>query len=484
MKKMKEFVEKNQMIKAGDHVVLGVSGGADSVCMFFALLDLLERIPFSMSVLHVEHGIRGDESIKDAHFVENLCKTHHVPCVIEHVDVPSFANEMGIGVEEAARILRYRKLISYAKQCEKQYQKSVKVALAHHMEDNAETVIFQMVRGSGLTGMSGISPKREEEGVVFIRPLLTLSRAEIEDYLTGLGQSYCLDETNEDTDYSRNCIRHNIIPKLQEINDQAILHIFQMSEKLQMMDGYFKEQVEKKEEQIVTVEHKEGACYYHLNIPKLKAQHAAIQNALMLDAIAKAAGQRKDISSVHVEEVLGLLEKQSGRQVTLPYQLVAVRQNEEILIYKKAQTDTEEMRFEVTVSKEILKTLMESKDSISINLLEGRGSLELQVFDSIQAADIISKKTYTKTFDYDMIKSGFTVRNRREGDFLIVDEDGHKKKLKQYFINEKIPVLKRNETILLTKGSEVFWVIGKRIGENYKVRQDSRRFLRVIYYGG
>ncbi|MEE1077506.1 MAG: tRNA lysidine(34) synthetase TilS, partial [Agathobacter sp.] len=170
--------------------------------------------------------------------------------------------------------------------------------------------------------------------------------------------------------------------------------------------------------------------------------------------------------------------------VTLPYQLVAVRQNDEILIYKKAQTDTEEMRFEVTVSKEILKTLMESKDSISINLLEGRGSLELQVFDSIQAADIISKKTYTKTFDYDMIKSGFTVRNRREGDFLIVDEDGHKKKLKQYFINEKIPVLKRNETILLTKGSEVFWVIGKRIGENYKVRQDSRRFLRVIYYGG
>ena len=122
MKKMKEFVEKNQMIKAGDHVVLGVSGGADSVCMFFALLDLLERIPFSMSVLHVEHGIRGDESIKDAHFVENLCKTHHVPCVIEHVDVPSFANEMGIGVEEAARILRYRKAPKNRAQSPRRYK--------------------------------------------------------------------------------------------------------------------------------------------------------------------------------------------------------------------------------------------------------------------------------------------------------------------------------------------------------------------------
>ena len=201
-------------------LIAAVSGGADSVCLLLVLNELKDRMNFELETIHVEHGIRGEESCRDARFVESLCRRLSISCHVEQVDVPAYSRETGMGTEEAARVLRYQAFSRYA------LERNGKIVLAHHMEDNAETVLFQMLRGSSLNGMCGMSASREDEaGVTYIRPLLEIRRGEIEAYLESAGQMYCTDSTNLETEYHRNYLRKEILPRLAEINSAAVPHI-------------------------------------------------------------------------------------------------------------------------------------------------------------------------------------------------------------------------------------------------------------------
>ena len=180
-RKFLQYCKREKLIEKDDYVLAGVSGGADSVCMLQLLVMLQKEVEFSLKVIHVEHGIRGEESIQDAVFVEQLCKNLHVPVQVYRVRAIDYAREKKLGLEEAARILRYD---CYREAAKEVAGSKVKVALAHHADDNAETVLFQMVRGSGIAGMSGIRPKRElVPSVEVVRPLLTVTRKQIEEYL-------------------------------------------------------------------------------------------------------------------------------------------------------------------------------------------------------------------------------------------------------------------------------------------------------------
>ena len=226
--KILHYCKKENLIQQGDCVLAGVSGGADSVCMLFVLLHLQKEMGFHLEAVHVEHGIRGEESVEDAVFVEQLCKEQGVPLQSFSVQAAEYASKYKIGLEEAARILRYD---CYKKAAEKMQNFKVKVALAHHADDNAETVLFQMLRGSGVDGLSGMKPKRElKEGMDVIRPMLPVTRKEIERFLESEGQSFCIDSTNEDISYSRNKIRKVILPMLEEVNTKAISHINQSAQ--------------------------------------------------------------------------------------------------------------------------------------------------------------------------------------------------------------------------------------------------------------
>ena len=199
---MKTIVQKTvtqmHMIEKGDCVLIGVSGGADSVCLLLLLNELKESIGYSLEAVHVEHGIRGEESVHDERFVQALCEEKNIPLHIIRVDVPSYASENGVGLEEAARVLRYDAFAKLAR------GKKAKVALAHHMDDNAETILFQMLRGSSINGLCGMQPIRiDEKGVVYIRPFLRIRRSEIERELNKRLQVYCVDSTNSQIRYSR-----------------------------------------------------------------------------------------------------------------------------------------------------------------------------------------------------------------------------------------------------------------------------------------
>ena len=228
IRRTKEYILENKMIKNHSTVLVALSGGADSVCLLLVLNEIkrqcADELDFALEAVHVEHGIRGAESREDARFASDLCERLNIPCHVHSVDVPQYAASHGLGLEEAARILRYEAFeeeagrypckTAYAADQKQGNSRQAVVAVAHHMEDNAETVLFQMLRGSGAKGLSGMHPVSVKNGVTYIRPLLSATRAQIEEYLKENGQAFVTDATNTDTAYSRNKLRHDVFPSL------------------------------------------------------------------------------------------------------------------------------------------------------------------------------------------------------------------------------------------------------------------------------
>ena len=469
-KKVRKQMEKQNTILAGDTIIVGLSGGADSVCLLLLLWNLSRELGFRLEAVHVEHGIRGVESKQDAVFAEELCKGLSIPCQSVAIDVPSFAKEEGLGLEEAARILRYQVFERIAK------EKGAKIALAHHKDDNAETILFQLVRGSSLTGLCGMQPVRESEtGVTYIRPLLSIERKEIEDFLAQQGQNFCIDSTNQELEYSRNYIRNVILPKLSEINTQAVSHIHETAEHLSEIRDFMKQQVQCCWKDIALVEED-----ILLDVMKLKALHVVLQKEIIYRAIGMAAGGKKDISSIHVEQVLELLENQSGRECTLPSGVIARKEHERIRIFCAVGME-EKQCTKIEVSAGMLKELLNKKQSLSISIGDAGQKIELSMFKKADFEMEIPRKTYTKWFDYDKIKDGFCIRTRQSGDYLIYDVSGHRKKLKQYFVDEKIPLTQRDEIFILAQENQVLWVVGGRISEDVKVSEHTQMIIEITY---
>lgn len=474
VQKIFSYIRQYQIIEPQDKVIAGVSGGADSVCLFLVLLELKKELDFDLQVIHIEHGIRGQASNYDADFTKALCEQNDVQCQVIHVDVPKSAKELGLGTEEAARLLRYREFANYAK------ANGAKVALAHHEEDNAETILFQMIRGSGLHGLTGMPPiRRDENGICYIRPLLCVSRDEIEIYLKSINQSFCVDQTNFDIEYDRNRIRHMVIPQLGEINKKAIKHINYTAQKLSMIEDYMAHEIQASVDRILSAEDEK----YIIDINSLVKLHIALQSESVLEIIGRAAGKKKDIGAVHVNQVISLARGQSGRMVPLPYKLIARREYDKIIIEKEKEENkgSDEIFF---VKQEELEKLFLCGDTKTIELENEYAIAQIRVFSFDGDLEKIPKKPYTKWLCYDKIKDGFCFRKRKSGDYFISDVKGHKKKLKEYFINEKLPVSLRDDIWLLAAENEVLAIPGFRMSETYKVSSDTKEILEVQFNGG
>ncbi len=467
-------IEEGKVIQAGDLVLVGVSGGADSVCLLLVLLEYREKLAFSVQVVHVEHGIRGEESIADARFVEALCQRLEVPCLVYMVDVPAYAKEHHMGLEEAARELRYACFFRAAEQAD---APAKKIALAHHADDNAETMLFQLVRGSGVRGLGGMRQRRVlGEGITLIRPLLNMTRAEIEAYLHARGETYRIDATNRDTDYSRNRIRHKVLPQLVQVNRQAVMHMAQSAKQLTELADYLEEEASRIAAQSCVK--KEGACLIGLEL--FEKYPVVLQREVLHSMLGEMAGSHRDIGSVHIEEVKHLAALQVGRRISLPYGLTAERVYEGVLLRvgQAAESRTDAV-YEIR-----LEELEGQKEGEWYVFSLPEGQLRLRVYNFCGETQEIHKKKYTKLLNYDKIKYSLQVRKRAGGDYLTIDEMGHKKKLKEYFIEEKVPREKRDEMWLLTVGAHVLWVIGGRISADYKIDLNTKKVLEVQMSGG
>ena len=482
------YCKSHQLIKSGDHILLGLSGGGDSVCLFYMLLLLKKEIDFSLRAVHVHHGIR-KEADQDRVFVENLCRENGISCETYYENVPVFAEENGLSGEEAGRMLRYQDFRKSLKAWEQQEARKedcrFRIATAHHLDDQAETVLFQLFRGSGLTGLCGIRSCRKD----LIRPLLCISKKEIEYYLQEKEIEYCHDQTNDQDDYARNKIRHHILPFAeQEICQGAAEHIGRTAEILQEADTYIQKQIQTAAK---------GIMQYHdqgnkaaLSISGLQKEDVFLQKQILLYAIAVVTGGRKDVGYGHIQSILQLLDKTGNGKLSLPHHTIARKEYDILWIYpesfsndapesvwendQRSASENDQKSASCSESRELnLETEILSLDDKEE--LKRRFSIE----DPRRIMEFIPEKTYTKWFDYDRIETGFIMRHRMQGDYLTINEGYARKSLKEYMIEEKIPREQRDSMWVLADGSHIMWVPGYRISTYYKVTKETKRILQV-----
>lgn len=454
-----KFILQHKMIESGDTVVVGVSGGADSVCLLFMLKEMQERLPFTLLAVHVEHGIRGEASRQDARFVRELCETLSIPFRLFEEDVPAKAKNEKLSLEEAGRLARYCAFKRAADSCPQ-----AKIAVAHHRGDQAETVLFHMIRGSGLRGLGGMAPVRNN----IIRPLLCINKNEIEQYLEERGIPYCTDMTNQELIYSRNLLRNKAIPILEEIQEAAAFHIVQAAEEAREAENYIAHQAEMLSKKAVRSEGQGFA----ISVGAICREEPIIRRQLIKKVLHKLFGEWKDLTRTHVDEILSLSEKSQGKEISLPQNRIAVRLKEEIYIGPELEKQEAKPFFqEIPVD-------VEGRTEI------GNGcSIVCRILDAEKIKDI-PQNTYTKWFDYDKIKNSLFIRTRKERDFLYLDETLGKQKIKKYFINKKIPREERGSVLLLAMGNEIVWIIGYRISGRFKVTEQTKRILEIQAIGG
>lgn len=444
--KVRAYVKKWHMLQKEDSVVAGISGGADSVCLLFMLLKLQKELGFALMAVHVNHKIRGAQADRDEAYVKRLCQKWNVRLKVYRKDVPAYAKEKKMTEEEAGREIR--------RNCFRQVLKEwggTKIALAHHQNDNVETLIWNLCRGTGIRGLAGIAPVRD----IWIRPLLCVKRREIESYLKKRGIFYCTDTTNADRRYMRNRIRLDVVPYLEDcVNTESVTHMAKTMERMYELEQYISEETRRYQHSCTgqkngnrTINHKAFT-----QIPE------ALRDNVLHEILCEVAGKRKDLEEVHVQMLRDLFAKQVGKRINLPYGVTAIRTYEGV-------------RFE-TEAPEHAKSLDENE------------LFSIRVFDREQGNITFPEKLYTKWFDYDIIRNTVKIRHRMPGDTIVINKDGGRKKLKQYFVDQKIPGEDRDQIWVAADGTDILWIVGYRQSQKYQITEKTKKILEIKYYGG
>ena len=469
------------MLPPGGRVVAGISGGADSVCLLFMLLKWREHYGLEFAVVHVNHKIRS-EAEDDARFVENLCGRYQIPFYLREADIPRLAVERKCSEEEMGRICRYQSFDEVA-----EIFRADKIAVAHNLNDCCETMLFHLFRGSGLRGLTGIPPVRDN----IIRPLLCVERWEIEEYLTAVGQTFCRDVTNDADDYARNRVRHHILSYAEEeIAPGCVQRMGRTAELLAETEDYLGQQTRAAIEQCVLAEHLPNELStgdetrntrYVLDRTAFLELHPAIQKRMLYELTKKLSPEARDISRTHVEDLRSLFSKEGNPQICLPFGIRGRREYEKVILERLSQNGDADEPFLWLPSgepgKEMIFLRISSDYSLDMKVLSPE-DLPRNKENSL----IFPQNQYTKWFDYDKMKKSPELRTRAGGDYLMIrDAEGelHHKGLKDYMVTEKIPAAFREKIPVLAEDSHVLWLVGYRISEYYKVSENTKRVLQV-----
>ena len=458
--KVTAFIDEYSMIKEHDLVAAGVSGGADSLCLLFMLLEYRKKVPFDLIVVHVNHGIRKDAK-RDAECVRVLCEKEKLPFYLIEEDVREKARREHLSEEEAGRMVRYAAFEKALEDFDDQRNGCGKIAVAHHAADSAETLLFHLFRGSGIYGLSGILPVSKN----IIRPLLTCSREEIEEYLKQKGQEWCMDSTNEEDTYSRNKIRHHILGYAKEhINDKATEHIAATALQIASLRQYLEEEIDKMASGVAIVMEDE----IETDLEKVKEYPSFLQEQYWLWMLNTLSPGRKDITAKHVKAIGELVGKTGSKSLDLPGNLKVIKEYHILRMragYEKENTSSDK-------NQEIL---LQEEGSYCLS----NGSILEVSYINPEQLEGIEENKYTKYFDYDKINSSLKVRFRQVGDYLCINDSYQRKTLKEYFIQEKIPVNMRREIPVIADENHILWVMGYRISAYYKVTNETQKIIKL-----
>jgi tRNA(Ile)-lysidine synthase len=467
---LKQAVKQNCGLTHDFPVLVGVSGGADSL----ALMHGLDALGFNLRIAHIDHALR-PESAQDADYVQHLAESRGLPFVRERFDIQKIAETAGQSLEEAARHVRYQFLFQQARDHGVQA-----VAVGHHADDQVETVLMHFLRGSALSGLSGMSYRRVmpiwDPEIPLVRPLLGIWRDEIEVYLAEVGLEPRVDLSNKDSSYFRNRIRHKLIPELQTYNPQIREVLWRMTIVLHEEDRFL----------VSLAEDAWVACLFLHDQERIELNHTAflrlskaIQRRVLRKAISLLRPDLRDVGFDAIERALAFAEKPSrSKKIDLVARL-NMMVIDDLLIVKTWAADLPDWRKPLLVSKDHQATLgvempveLRHGWQVSVSLIN---QVPDDIFRIIRESD-----KHQAWLDYDRLALPLTVRGRNPGDYWQpLGMEAHTQKLQDFFINEKVPEHLRDFWPLVCSGEDIVWVAGLRPSEAVKITPDTRNILHL-----
>ena len=442
-------------------MLIGVSGGADSLALLYALHELRSQLDCHLHIAHLDHDLRPD-SVEDAEFVRQHANHLNLPISIDRVDVLHLKQQQKLSVETAARKARYRFYEAVSKRIG-----ATKIALGHHRKDQAETILMNLLRGAAITGLKGMLPVRDGK---FIRPLLDVSREEIEEFVVQLGLHPRQDSTNFDRAYLRNRIRLELLPLLEcDYNPNLQNTLAQTAELLRADSDYLEN---------VTSEAFE-TCRMNINLPDAVVlerttfgqYHLALRRRILRFAIAEMSGEPAGLSFHHLESMLRLIESESPNgSLALPDGL-EFRRAYNHLIFRVAVADIGDFEYEIAVPGTTSLPLLNAE--IVASIIEKSCATE----NIVQIPD----GKFQAIVDFDCLRFPLKIRNRRKGDRFQPFGMVGSKKIKDFLIDAKVPGHERGRTPILVSGNQILWVVGHRTSGQCKVDQTTKRYLYLTY---
>jgi len=487
LQQVRRTIEQHDLLVPGDGIVVGVSGGPDSLCLLHVLLHLRDEHRLRLHVAHLNHGTRGADSDADAAFVSQIAAEWKLPATVERQDVPALARAHGLAFEEAARRVRYAFLARVAAEVDAR-----KIAVGHNADDQAETVLMHFLRGAGPAGLRGMLPSTPltdyrmlepftDSGILhpascIIRPLLAVPRSEIERYCTQHGLVPRFDRSNLDTTYFRNRLRHELLPLLEGYNPNVRDRLCHTAAVI--ADDYaLLAQLREQAWATVLREEREGAIIF--DRAGWQALPVALQRATLRQATYRLRKSLRDVDFVHVENARRIgMQGETGAQATLPMGL-ALTVGYDTLTVGDAGDAGPPPDEPLLWSAEPLPVQVPG----TTPLPRSEWVLQADLLDEWDAGQIAANPDpWTAYLNLDALAGPLALRPRRRGDrFRPHGMEGHRVKLSAFLINLKIPRAWRDRVPLLAAGDEIVWVCGRRAGVGATIGPATRRVARLRF---
>ncbi len=473
LEKVRKTIKKYEMFAIKARIVVGVSGGPDSTTLLHLLLQLRDEYELKLWIAHLNHQLRGKEAEEEARWVRLFASKIGIPFISNSLDVAALAKREKLTLEEAGRMARYDFFEHVSSRVS-----ANRIAVGHTASDQVETVLMRLMKGTGLDGLSGIPPVR---GMI-IRPLVEIFRKEVEEYCEINNLEFYLDSSNSDTSFLRNRIRLDLLPLLsQEYNPQIGKILFRMSKNLREDADLIRRRGKKEFEEIL-VEEREGKnqSWLVLDREKLFRLHPALQKRVLREGIRRIKGDLKEINSEHLDSVLDLGGKRGMKQLSLPGNLVIQKQYKDLLIKRGEFKNIPFARYLAIPGKTDLTQINLTLEARLFPVKRGSFLASSDFMDSRKKVVSYKVNGFPEEevfLDFDKLKPPLFLRNRKKGDrFCPLGMKGSKK-IKDFFIDLKIPVEKRGKIPLLLNGGKVVCVVGHRIDERFKVDNNTTRIL-------
>lgn len=445
-KNILKTINKYNLIEENDKIVVGVSGGADSICLLHFLNKMKSELKIEIFAVHINHCMRGEEAEEDTRFVQKFCQNLNINLDIFYYNIEEEAKKLNMSFEEAGRYFRYKSFNETLKK-----YKANKIAVAHNKNDNVETFFMRLFRGSGIKGLAGIPFKRDE----IIRPLLNCTRDLIEEYCEKNNIIFRNDSTNFKDIYTRNKIRLNLIPNIQKEFNSNLIETISNTINTFNEENIFLENLAKKYFLECLTEKREN--FISLNIELLKKYDIAIKKRILRLAISNFNNELYNISSEHINFILSILEKQSGKMLNMPknINIKIIYNNLCLFLEEKSQDFCYYLpEDEIIFIKEIKKYVVLTKKKNN---------------------NFFYSKVYTISFRYDKIKDKLIIRTRKPGDVILLN--GMHKKIKNLFIDLKIPSLNRNKIPILCENEKIIAIPEFFVSDNYKILNNEKDII-------